>query len=80
MTKLEHKPFDQIGQMIAWEAGELDTNGMVLLFAELIKSGLCWKLQRTYGQQADTLISKGIVSTKGTIDYDILRVVNKLSE
>jgi hypothetical protein len=50
---------DQLDKMIAFESGELDEEGIIQLFQELIDSGLAWKLQGSYGRMAKSLIEAG---------------------
>jgi hypothetical protein len=47
--------------MIAWENGELDEDGTVALFQELVDNGMAWSLQGCYGRQAQALIDAGLV-------------------
>jgi hypothetical protein len=48
-----------INQIIAYEQGELDEEGIIDLFQELINSGMAWKLQGSYGRTAKALIDAG---------------------
>lgn len=50
---------DQLDKMMAFEAGELDEDGVIELFQDLINSGLAWKLQGFYGRTAAALIENG---------------------
>ncbi len=50
---------DQIGQIIAYENGELTEDEVIDLFQELINSGLVWQLQGHYGRMASALIDAG---------------------
>lgn len=56
-----------IGKIIAYESGELDDNGVIDLFAELIKNGMAWTLQGHYGRTAAALIDGGYLSKTGDI-------------
>jgi len=58
---------DQIDMIIAYEQGELENAGIVKLFSELIKSGLAWTLQGSYGRTAKNLIDAGYISEQGEI-------------
>lgn len=49
----------QINKIIAYEQGNLDEEGILELFQELIDSGLAWKLQGSYGRTAKALIDAG---------------------
>lgn len=50
---------DQVDKIMAFESGELDDEGVIELFQELIDSGLVWKLQGSYGRTAKALIDAG---------------------
>lgn len=49
----------QIDKIMLFESGELDFEGIVELFQDLIDSGLAWKLQGSYGRTAKSLIDDG---------------------
>ena len=48
-----------LNQVIAYEQGELDEEGIIELFQELINSGLAWEMQGSYGRTAKALIDAG---------------------
>ena len=50
---------DIMGQIIAYESGELEHEEVVELFQALIDTGLAWTLQGSYGRQAAAFIEKG---------------------
>jgi hypothetical protein len=50
---------DQVDKIIAFEQGDLDEEGILELFQELIDSGLAWQLQGSYGRIARNLIEAG---------------------
>jgi len=50
---------DEVGQIIAYEQGELDEAQTIEFFQHLITNGLCWKLQGHYGRTAVALIQGG---------------------
>ena len=50
---------NQIDKIMAFESGELDEEGVLELFQELIDSGLAWQLQGSYGRIAQNLIEAG---------------------
>ena len=53
---------DQVDKIIAYEQGELDKNGIIELFQELVNSGLAWKLQGHYGRMAQRMIEAGYIT------------------
>ena len=53
-----------IGQIMAFEQGELDEEQVVDLFQGLVDSGVAWRLQGSYGRTAAYLISEGLVSAE----------------
>lgn len=53
---------DTMGQIIAYEQGELDHDETVELFQSLVDTGLAWKLQGHYGRTAAALIAAGEVT------------------
>ena len=55
---------DQIDQIIAFENGELDEEGVIALFQDLLDSGLVWRLQSSYGRTARHLIDNGYITEK----------------
>jgi hypothetical protein len=57
--KTEESPFDQVGAIMAYEAGELDDQATIELFQHLIDNGLAWSLQGHYGRTATALINAG---------------------
>ena len=58
---------DQVSLIIAYEQGELSEEKTLDLFSELIKSGLCWRLQGCYGRTAKSLIENDIIDHQGKI-------------
>ena len=50
---------NQVDKIIAFEQGDLDEDGIIQLFQELIDSGLVWQLQGSYGRMANALIENG---------------------
>ena len=50
---------DQVDKIMAFEQGNLDEEGVIELFQDLIDSGLAWKLQGSYGRMARNLIEAG---------------------
>jgi hypothetical protein len=54
-------------KIIDYECGNLDDTETLNLFAELIKNGMAWSLQGSYGRTAHALIEDGLISVKGEI-------------
>lgn len=50
---------DNFDMMMAWENGELSDEDTIVLFQNLIDSGLVWQLQGMYGRMAMALINHG---------------------
>jgi fructose-bisphosphate aldolase class 1 len=59
--------YDTVGGIIAFESGELDQDETIELFSHLVKSGLAWSLQGSYGRAAHSLIARGILDQQGNI-------------
>lgn len=55
---------NQVDKIIAYECGELNDEGVIELFQELVNSGLAWSLQGHYGRTAKALIEAGYVKAK----------------
>jgi hypothetical protein len=53
--------------LISYEQGELDVRETLDLFALLIKSGMAWTLQGSYGRTADELRHKGLITNDGRV-------------
>ena len=51
-----------IDDIIAFETGELDSDGIIALFQQLVDSGMAWQLQGSYGRMAQALIDEGLVT------------------
>ena len=58
-----------LDQIIAFEEGTLDLDGVLELFSSGIKSGLVWELQGFYGRTAAQLIEDGYLSKTGEIIF-----------
>ncbi len=50
---------NQIDKIIAYENGTLSEDETIVLFQELIDSGLVWSLQGHYGRTAKMLLEMG---------------------
>ncbi len=57
-------PYDQLGQIIAYEQGDLDDDATIVLFQHLVDNGMAWTLQGHYGRTAQRLIDEGVVTRK----------------
>lgn len=53
---------DLVGQIMAYESGDLDEDGVAALFQQLVDSGLAWQLQGHYGRTAVALIEAGEIT------------------
>ncbi|MFD7259347.1 hypothetical protein [Streptomyces sp. NPDC059874] len=58
--------------LMSFEAGELEIDEVVELFAVLIGSGLVWTLQGHYGRVAQALIDQGIVNEVGDVLEELI--------
>jgi hypothetical protein len=58
-----------VDKIIDYESGIMTDDDIVDLFANLIKTGLAWNLQGSYGRAAKALIDNGVISEEGEI-YD----------
>lgn len=54
-------------RLMDYEAGNLSDKDMIQLFADLIRTGLCWSLQGHYGRTAKAMISEGYINEEGII-------------
>lgn len=63
----EHRAPPDVGQLMAFEDGELDASATLELFAQLISSGLAWQLQGRYGRAAARLIEGGYITRAGIV-------------
>jgi hypothetical protein len=50
---------DQFDMMMAWENGTLSMDDTIMLFQNLIDTGLAWQLQGMYGRMATAMIQDG---------------------
>lgn len=56
-----------IDQIVRFESGLLDFNETIDLFSDLIKSGIVWQLQGSYGRTAMDLIESGYLDSQGNV-------------
>lgn len=64
----------QIANIIAYEQGELNDQEVVCLFADLVRSGLAWELQGSYGRTAQALIKEGWFDREGNLSLAVLEL------
>ena len=64
----------QIANIIAYEQGELNDQEVVCLFADLVRSGLAWELQGSYGRTANALIKEGWFDREGNLSLAVLEL------
>ena len=65
------KTYDLIGAMMDYEMGDLENNEILELFSGLVKSGMAWSLQGSYGRQAMALIESGYIDQDGNILMEV---------
>lgn len=58
---------DLVGKIMDFEMGDLDAQGTLDLFAELVRTGMAWSLQGSYGRMAINLIENGWIDEEGNI-------------
>ena len=63
-----------IDKIIAYEQGELNDQEIVCLFADLVRSGMAWSLQGSYGRTAKALIKEGWIDRKGNVSLAVLEL------
>ncbi len=69
--KEQKKPsFDLVGQIMAYEGGELDDDGILALFQHLVDTGMAWSLQGSYGRAAASLLEQGLIQPAGEDKQD----------
>ena len=58
---------DTVNKIMQFESGTMEVNDTVDFFAELVKSGMAWTLQGSYGRGAKSLIDQGFISESGEV-------------
>ncbi|MEU8621398.1 hypothetical protein [Streptomyces sp. NPDC048623] len=53
--------------LMSYELDELDDHETLDLFATLIRSGMAWTLQGSYGRTADRLIEAELITKDGEV-------------
>ena len=66
---------DFLDQIMDYESGELNEKETIEMFSDMVKSGVAWSLQGSYGRTADVLIFNEVIDKAGNIlinlkDYD----------
>lgn len=59
---MKTKTYDVTRNIIAFETGELDHEGVIELFQHLVNTGMARQLQGSYGRTAAALIEAGEIS------------------
>ena len=54
--------YDLVGNIMAFENGELDEDECIAFFQHLVTTGLAWSLQGSYGRTAHALMEAGLVT------------------
>jgi hypothetical protein len=63
-----------VDNIIAYEQGELNDREVVCLFADLVRSGMAWSLQGSYGRTATALIKEGWFDREGNLSLAVLEL------
>lgn len=66
-------PYDSVGNIVAFEQGELDEEATIALFQHLIDTGLAWSLQGHYGRTAADCLRAGLCQATTSIARRIAR-------
>lgn len=61
------KIFDTVDMIIDYEAGNMDLGQIVNFFSHLVKTGMAWSLQGSYGRTARVLIDNGYLTPEGEL-------------
>lgn len=65
-------PTDLVESIIRYEEGDMDEAEALQFFGFLIRTGVAWELQGSYGRGAAALIRDGLVSPQGEVLVDAL--------
>jgi len=58
---------DLTGSIMAYEDGTIGAREALDLFSHLIRTGMAWTLQGSYGRSAAALIENGMITRAGVI-------------
>jgi len=58
---------DLVDKIIEFETGGLSDMQVIELFAELVRTGVAWTLQGSYGRAAHQLIVGGYIDANGNV-------------
>lgn len=61
MAEKTEKPWDEVGFIMDFEAGDTSEAAIIEGFQHLVDSGHAWSLQGMYGRMAEHLIEEGLV-------------------
>jgi hypothetical protein len=56
-----------VGMIMDYETGTLSDPEVLVLFADLIGSGVAWSLQGSYGRTATAFLEAGLITPEGKI-------------
>ena len=71
MTNRQQTKGDLVTTIIAFESGELSNADTIVLFSNLIKTGLVNQLQGSYGRGARNLVLQGYINNQGDITCNL---------
>jgi hypothetical protein len=57
-----------LDKIMAYEGGEMTMPEAVYFFSELVRTGMAWSLQGSYGRTAMGLIDAGVLMSNGDVD------------
>ena len=67
MPELDFDERSDVDLIMAYELGDLEAEGVLVLFSRLIRSRQVWSMQGSYGRAAQNLIDAGHISPTGAI-------------
>lgn len=59
-----------ISDIVDFEMGSLGRRDTLILFGELVKTGMAWTLQGAYGRMAHELITIGLITPQGQVNWN----------